>query len=31
MAAGEGLARLEDGYLIVGFFLLKKKVIRDGK
>jgi hypothetical protein len=31
IAAGEGLARLDDGSLIVGFFLLRKKVIRDGK
>jgi hypothetical protein len=31
MAAGEGLARLEVGSLIVDFFLLKKKVIRDEK
>jgi hypothetical protein len=31
IAAGEGLARLEDGSLTVGFFLLRKRRIRDGK
>jgi hypothetical protein len=31
MAAGDGLARLDDGSLMVGFFLLEKKEIRDGR
>jgi hypothetical protein len=31
IVAGEGLARLEDGSLRVGFFLLREKGIRNGK